>query len=219
MTIAPELPGALEVMRMAAHDGVILSIGHSEAQYEDIETAIDNGLSQVTHIFNAMHPLHHRNPGVLTGALLKRELKVQLIGDGVHVHPAVTRLLYQLKGAEGILLVTDAISATGRPDGKYALAGREITCRNGQAYLRDGTLAGSTVTMERAVGTLVRNVGIPVAEAVRMASLNPARVLGLDHRKGVLAVGKDADCVILNDDYTVDMTIIGGEVVYRKNGA
>jgi len=216
MTIAPELPGSYDVMRLAAQDGVVLSIAHSQARYEDIEIAIDNGLSQVTHIFNAMNPVHHREPGVLTGALLNRELKVHLIADGIHVHPAVIRLLYKLKGPEGIILVTDAISATGTKDSIFEMAGKKVKIKDGMALLDDNTLAGSIVTLEKSVKLMVKKVGIPITEAVRMASLNPARVLGLDHKKGILAVGKDADIVVMNQDFDVQMTIVNGQIRYSK---
>ncbi|MBN1411812.1 MAG: N-acetylglucosamine-6-phosphate deacetylase [Spirochaetales bacterium] len=216
MTIAPEVPGALDVMQAAAQEGVVLSIAHSIARYEDIEIAIDNGLSQVTHIFNAMKPMHHREPGVLVGALLKRELKVQLIADGVHVHPAVMELLYRIKGADGIILITDAITASGMDNCTFDMGGLDVTVKDGKAFLPDNTLAGSTLTMETAVKVMVEKVGVPVTEAVRMASLNPARVLGLDHKKGVLAVGKDADMVVLDRQFNVRMTIIGGVIRYRR---
>ena len=218
ITLAPELAGTEDVMQLAAQDGIVIGMAHSEARYEDIELAIDNGLTQVTHIFNSMHPLHHRNPGVITAALLKRELKVHLIGDCVHVHPAVIELLYKLKGPTGIVLITDAVSATGQEDGTYSMAGRQIHMKGGKVYLKSGTLAGSVITLEKAVKNLVDRVSIPFQEAIRMASLNPARVLGLDHKKGILAVGKDADMVVLNSNYEVRMTIIGGEICFDRQG-
>ena len=216
MTIATELPGSFDVMQFAAQDNVVLSIAHSQARYEDIEVAIDNGLSQVTHIFNAMSPVHHRKPGILTGALLKRELKVHLIADGIHVHPAVMQLLYKLKGPEGIILISDAISATGTESNVFEMAGKKVMIQDGIALLDDNTLAGSTITLEKAIKVMVKKVGIPITEAVRMASLNPARVLGLDHKKGILAVGKDADLVVMNKDFDVQMTIVNGQIRYSK---
>jgi len=217
MTVAPELDGVLDVMQAAARSGVLLAIAHSKARYEDIELAIDNGLSQVTHMFNAMDPMHHRKPGIVTAALLKRELKIHLIADGIHVHPAVIALLYRLKGVGGIVLVTDAIRAAGCEDGVHDLAGRSAVVRDGAVYLQDGTLAGSTLTMPAAVRTMVQRAGVPLAEAVRMATLNPARALGLDARKGIVAAGKDADLVVLDRDFNVRMTIIGGNVVFRSS--
>ena len=218
ITLAPELTGIDQIMQLAAQDGIVIGIAHSQARYEDIEVAIDNGLTQVTHIFNAMHPLHHRTPGVITAALLKRELKVHLIADCIHVHPAVIKLLYKLKGPTGIVLITDAVSATGQEDGTYELGGQQIHMKDQKVHLEDGTLAGSVITLEKSVKNLIEQVNIPIHEAIRMASLNPARVLGLDNRKGILAVGKDADMVVLDSEYEVRMTVIGGEICFERKG-
>ena len=218
MTIAPELPGALEVMRLAASSGVVLAIAHSRAPYEQIEEAIDNGLTQVTHIFNAMDPMHHRRPGVVVAALLRQELKVHLIADGLHVHPAVMRLLLNVKGPSGILLITDAVRASGMPDGEYEFTGRPVRVSKGLVTLHDGTMAGSAVTMERAVRVMLEQVGAPITDAVRMASLNAARVLGIDSTKGSITVGKDADLVVLDGECNVRMTLLGGDVLYRGDG-
>jgi N-acetylglucosamine-6-phosphate deacetylase len=211
MTIAPELEGVEEIMRAAARHGVVLSIGHSAASYHDVLNAIDNGAAHVTHMFNAMRPFHHREPGVVLGALLHNELKIELISDGIHVHPAVMKLLYNVKGEGGIVLITDAIRASGMPDGEYTFMDQTIAVRGKRAYLADGTLAGSTLTMEEAVKTMVRQVDVPVTNAIRMATFNGAKVLGVSHRKGILAVGKDADLVVLDPDFKVQMTVFEGE--------
>ncbi len=216
MTIAPELPGAHDVMQTAMQSGVVLGIAHSLARYENIEVAIDNGLSQITHIFNAMLPMHHREPGIITAALLKRELKVHLIADCIHVHPAVIELLYKMKGPSGIILITDAINAAGSRDGTYNMAGKKIKVKQGKATLTDNTLAGSVLTLDKAVKNLVKYAGIPAHEAIRMASLNPARVLKLEHKKGILATGKDADIIIMNRDFDVEMVIIDGVIAHSK---
>jgi len=218
MTIAPELEGVEEVMREAARNGVVLSIGHSIATYQDVLNAIDNGAAHVTHMFNAMKPFHHRQPGVIAGALLHNELKVELIADGIHVHPAVMKLIYRVKGEGGIVLITDAIRACGMPEGEYTFMEQKIFVKEKTAYLDDGTLAGSTLTMEEAVRIMVKEVDVPLTDAVRMASLNGAKVLGLENRKGILAVGKDADLVLLNNDFEVQMTLYEGEVKYAKAG-
>ena len=215
MTIAPELPGALDVMRRAARHGVVLALAHSRAPYEQIEEAIDNGLTQVTHIFNAMDPMHHRRPGVVTGALLCNELKVHLIADGMHVHPAVMRLLLKIKGPAGIVLISDAVRGSGMPDGEYEFTGRRVCVADGRVTLPDGTLAGSSLTMEQAVRVMVELVGAPITDAMRMASLNGARVLGVDDRKGVVAVGRDADLVVFDDRFQVRMTIMAGRILHR----
>jgi N-acetylglucosamine-6-phosphate deacetylase len=217
MTIAPELPGAYEVMREAALDGVILSIGHSIADIDEIQTAIHNGAAHVTHMFNAMKPFHHRDPGVITGSLLFDELKIELIADGIHVHPMVMKLLYKIKGASGIILITDAMKMCGLPDGEYEFADQKVIVKDKKIFLEDGTLAGSMLTMERAVKVMVELVDVPITSAVRMASLNPARVLGKEHRKGILATGKDADIVVLDKDFNVHMTIYEGEIKYKRD--
>ncbi len=218
MTIAPELPGVEEVMRAAAKNDVVLSIGHSSASYQEVLNAIDNGAAHVTHMFNAMKPFHHRNPGVSVAAMLHNELKVELIADGIHVHPAVMKLIYQVKGDGGILLITDAIRASGMSDGEYTFMDQNILVKDKKAYLEDGTLAGSTLTMEQAIKCMVELVEVPLTHAVRMASLNGAKVLGLEHHKGILAVGKDADLVVMNKDFEVQMTVYEGKIKYQRNG-
>lgn len=214
MTLAPELPGMPEVMRAAAKNGVVLSIGHSAAMFEEVLMAIDNGAAHITHLFNAMTPFHHRMPSVAVAALLQNELKVELIADGFHVHPAVMKLIYKIKGDGGIILITDAIRASGMPDGEYTFMDQKIIVREKKAYLENGTLAGSTLTMEQAVKNMVELVDVPLTDAVRMASLNGAKVLGLEHKKGILAVGKDADLVVLNKQFEVQMTISEGSIKY-----
>jgi N-acetylglucosamine-6-phosphate deacetylase len=217
MTIAPELPGNIDVIRSAASQGVVPSIGHTLALYDDIEKAIDNGAAHVTHMFNAMRPFHHREPGIMVAALLRNELKVELIADGIHVDPIVMKLLHNIKGSGGIILVTDAIRASGMPDGDYHFMDQKIIVKEKRAYLENGTtLAGSTLTMEEAVRNMVRLVGVPITDAVRMASLNGAKVLGLEHKKGILAVGKDADLVVMDDEFNVHATIYEGMVKFQK---
>ncbi len=216
MTIAPELKGNIDVIRAAASQGVVPSIGHTLALYDDIEKAIDNGAAHVTHMFNAMRPFHHREPGIMVAALLRNELKVELIADGIHVDPIVMKLLHNIKGSGGIILVTDAIRACGMPDGDYHFMDQKIIVKDKRAFLENGTLAGSTLTMEDAIRNMVQLVGVPLTDAVRMASLNGAKVLGLEHQKGILAVGKDADLVVMDDQFTVHATIYEGQIKYRK---
>ncbi len=217
MTIAPEIPGAMKIIHSASMRGVIPSIGHSDATYEEMLTAVDFGAAQVSHVFNAMRPIHHRDPRVLVGALVIHELKTQVIADCIHIDPAVLRMIYQIKGASGIILVSDSIRATGCKDGKYPSAGLTITVKGRKAYLPDGTLAGSTLTLDEAVRNMHKMVNVPLEEAIRMATLNPARVVRIDHKKGIIAVGKDADLLVLNKDLKVLYTIIGGKIAYSKD--
>jgi N-acetylglucosamine-6-phosphate deacetylase len=216
MTIAPELPGSIDVMREAANEGVVLSIGHSMANYDEIELAIDNGAAHITHMFNAMSPFHHRKPGVITGALLRDELKIELIADTLHVHPAIMEMLLKFKKASGIILITDSIRAGGMHEGEYQFSDQKVIMEGGLAHLEDGTLAGSTLILPKAVKNMISTAGAKITEAFRMASLNGAKVLSMENRKGILASGKDADIVVLNDNFEVEMTIMMGKIRYSK---
>lgn len=216
MTIAPELPGAMEVVREAAKKGVVVSIGHSMAKYEQIEIAIDNGAAHVTHMFNAMKPFHHRIPGVILGAMLRNELKIELIADKLHVHPAVMELLMKLKGSNGIILITDSIRAGGMHEGEYEFADQKIFMKEEKAFLPDGTLAGSTLTLNKAIKNMVETTGTKITDAVRMASLNGAKIIGSEIRKGILGVGKQSDIVVMDTDFEVEMTIVKGSILFQK---
>jgi N-acetylglucosamine-6-phosphate deacetylase len=216
MSIAPELPGAIEVMREASFRNVVLSIGHSMANYDEIELAIDNGAAHVTHMFNAMKPFHHRKPGVILGALLRNELKIELIADTLHVHPAVMEFLLKVKGANGIIAVSDSIRAGGMHEGEYDFADQKVFMKDSKAILKDGTLAGSTLTLNKAVKNLVQTANAKLTDAVRMAGLNGAKVINLEHSKGVISSGRIADIVVMDDEYEVDMTIQNGKIVYQR---
>ena len=218
VTLAPELPGAEELLEGILSIGAVPSLGHSDATYEQALSAIERGIGLFTHTFNAMREFHHRAPGAV-GAALDSDVYVELICDGIHVHPAAVRLVARAKGYNRICLVTDAISAAGLSDGAYTLGGLPVSVRDGVARLPDGTLAGSTLTMDRAVKNFMEFTGCSLLEAVRCATLNPARLLGIDDRKGSLEVGKDADLVIFDEDLTVHYTILGGEVVYERRKA
>jgi N-acetylglucosamine-6-phosphate deacetylase len=214
MTLAPELPRAGALVEKLADAGVVASLGHTAATYAQARDAITAGATSATHVFNAMPPLHHRAPGVLGAVLATDEVSCELICDGVHVDPVAMRLLYKAKRATGIRLVTDATAAAGMPDGEYRLAGRDITVRGPRAVLA-GTeaIAGSTLTMARAVQSAVSLMGIAVEDAVQMASANPARLLGLDGRKGAIAAGCDADLVVLNERLAVTAVMVAGRWV------
>ena len=216
VTIAPEMPGAVDFIRWLNKQEIITSVGHSNATYMQVEEGIQAGLSQVTHLFNAMRGLHHREPGIIGAALVSPELTVEVIADGIHVHPIVIKIVIEAKGDEKVVLVTDAIRATGINEGIYDLGGQKIIVKQGQARLKTGVLAGSVLTMDKAVKNLVTKVGIPLPKAIQMASFNPAKCIGIDDRKGSLEINKDADIVILNKNLETELTMIAGRVVYRR---
>jgi N-acetylglucosamine-6-phosphate deacetylase len=218
ITLAPELPGAADVVAAARQRGVVVSMGHTNATYEQALEAIDWGVRQATHCFNGMRPFHHRDPGCLGAILSSPSLSAELIADGVHVQQGAMALLLAAKGPQGTILVTDGIAAAGLEDGAYSLADEAIEVRNGVASLPDGTLAGSVVTMDEAVRNVVSPSGEGLAslpEAVRMASSNPAATLGLGQRLGRIAPGFAADLVALDDSQEVAMTFVGGQPAYE----
>ena len=223
MTLAPELPGALELIDALHARGIIVSGGHSDAWDEEASMAFERGMEQVTHLFNAMSGARRRGPyrvaGLLEFALAEPGVRCELIADGHHVSPTLLRLAYQAKGADGICLVTDACPGAGLPDGsEYRFAGQRCAVRGGVCLTADGTaLAGSRATMGDTVRNMVRLAGVPITEAVRMATLNPARALRLDHERGRLAKGLRADLVLLTAELEVAATFIGGENVFRAD--
>ncbi|MCB9205729.1 MAG: amidohydrolase family protein [Ignavibacteriales bacterium] len=195
MTISPELDGALDVIREASFHGVVCSIGHSTASYEIVDLAIDNGAAHVTHLmFNAMKPMQHRNPGVATAALLRDELKIQLIADTYHVHPATMEFLMKSKTPKGIVLITDSIRVGGMHEGEATqFSDQKVTLSGNKAVMEDGTIAGSTLTLNRAIKNILETTGAKLTDATRMATVNPAKVIKLD--KGILSSGKPADFI------------------------
>jgi len=216
VTIAPEMPGAIGLIKYLCKQGIIASVGHTNATYVQTQAGIQAGLSHVTHTFNAMRGLHHREPGVVGAALTSPELTVEVIADGIHIHPIVLKILTKIKEDEKVVLITDAMRAAGLKEGTYDLGGQEVIVAKGQARLKDGTLAGSVLTMDKAVKNMVNKIGIQLPKAIQMASFNPARSIGVENRKGSLEPGKDADIVILNKKLEVELTMVASKVIYRR---
>ena len=216
VTLAPELQGSKELISWLCANKIIASAGHTNAVYEEIEDAVKSGLSHVTHTFNAMTGMHHRKPGAVGAALAFPELAVELIADGIHAHPAVMRIIVNAKGKDQVILITDAIRATGLPPGRYDLGGQDVIASKTKAMLKDGTLAGSVLTMNMAVKNMIYKVGVPLEDAICMATYNPAKCIGMENTKGTIAPGKDADIIILDKNFETRKTIVKGEIVYSK---
>ena len=202
LTIAPELLGAMPCIDAARKAGLVVAMGHTDATYEQARAAIAHGARHAVHVYNAMRPFSHRDSGVIGAVLTSPEVSAELIADGVHVDEAAMRLLLQAKGAERVILVSDGISATGMPDGNYTLGKFEVTVSGGVCRNAEGRLAGSTLTLDRALRNIVA-LGTPLADAVRMLTLNPASLLGIEFKKGALRKGADADIVLLDESLHV----------------
>ena len=199
MTLAPEIQGSEEMVRLGITKGIRFSAGHSAAEYDLGVQSIQWGMSQVSHLYNAMTGLDRRAPGLSAAALVSKELRTQLICDGVHVHPAMMKLAMKAKGAEGVILITDALKGTGSTEEFFYMGDQRVTAKEQAFYLEDGTLAGSQLTMDQAVRNAVKLGGVALQAAVKMASLTPAQAMGIDHYKGSITPGRDADFVVLDD--------------------
>jgi len=216
MTLAPEMEGSRFIVDQLIQRGCIPSFGHSMADYEQTKAAFAGGINHVTHVFNAMPPLHHREPGPLLAILESADVSVQIISDGVHLHPGIVRYLYNSIGIDRCICITDGIQAIGLPEGKYIYNGRDYISKDGAARYEDGTLIGTALAVNAIADRFTKFTSCSLAEAVNSISLNPARLLGLDDCKGSIAPGKDADLVVMTPDFGVELTLIGGKVVYKK---
>jgi N-acetylglucosamine-6-phosphate deacetylase len=219
VTLAPELPGALDAVRALRAAGIVVSAGHSAATFEQAQVAFAAGVGWGTHLYNAMSPLQHREPGLM-GALLTGSTPFGLIPDGIHSHPAMLRLAWLARGRDGIVLVTDCMAAMGMDPGTYALGEHTVTVALegatgiATARLEDGTLAGSVLRMDEGLRCMTAFSGCSAADALMMASANPARLLGLEH-KGRIAPGCDADLVLLSPDLRVTHTFVAGRLAFQ----
>ena len=215
VTLAPELPGAIDFIKAMKDLNITVSIGHTNATYDQTLLAIEAGAKQATHLFNAMRGIHQREPGALL-ALLLSDVAAELIVDGLHVHPAMIKFAYRLKSKERILLVTDSIRAKCLGNGEYELGGQQIYVNNGVASLKDGTLAGSVLQMPQAIANMATFTQCSLIDAIKMASYYPACALQLDAHKGSIDVGKDADLVVLNAQLEVLLTLREGKEVFSS---
>jgi len=215
ITFAPEIEENRELIAFARGRGAAAVVGHSSASYEQVAEAVKLGVNHATHTFNQMEGLHHRKPGTVGAVLLLDGIYAEFIADGVHLHPAIVDMIVRLKGPDKALAITDAISGAGMPDGVYDLGGQKVLVKEGAVRLEDGTLAGSCLTLDQAVRNIAKFTGRRLGECIQMATLTPARSIGVADHKGSLERGKDADIVILTPDLQVKATMVMGKVVYR----
>ncbi|MBM7553030.1 N-acetylglucosamine-6-phosphate deacetylase [Thalassobacillus pellis] len=216
VTLAPEETGALALIAYLDKHGVVASIGHTNATYQEAMEAVNHGAKHVTHLFNQMSGLHHREPGVAGAALIRDELSLEVIADNVHVHPEAVHLAYRSKGAGKLMLITDAMRAKCLPNGSYELGGQAVEVTGNEVRLPDGTLAGSILTLQEAAKNMTEIADISIAELIKMTSENAARQLGIFDRKGSIRIGKDADLVLIDKNRDVVMTICRGEIAFEK---
>lgn len=215
ISLAPELKGSRKVIEYASDSDIVTGAVHTSADYEDMQQAFAAGLELGVHLFNGMKGLHHRRPGVVGAFLEDEEMPVEIIADGIHLHPAVIRMVFNCKGSENVLAITDAMRAAGMPAGSYDLGGLEVEIEGNEARLEDGSLAGSTLTMNRALKNLISFTGLDLIQAAKPVSHNPARLLGLNDR-GLLEEGRRADIVLLDENLDVCLTMLEGDILYDE---
>jgi len=216
VTMAPEVEGALGAITWLDSRGKTAAAGHTDATYEEAVAAFDAGIRHVSHLFNGMRPFHHREPGIVGAALGDERVTVELIADGFHVHPTALKMAVRLKGTESTALVSDSIASAGMSDGEYDFGGLKVSVREGRSLLESGRLAGSTIRLCDAVRSMVELADSSIAEAVEMATSTPARIVGVDDRKGSLVPGMDADITVLDRDLSVMLTMVEGRIVHRR---
>jgi N-acetylglucosamine-6-phosphate deacetylase len=216
ITMAPELPGAQQVAARMRAAGVVVALGHSNSDYEGASAALRGDFTHVTHTFNAQRGFGQREPGVFGAILASDKVTAELIADTIHVHPGAMKVLLRCLGTDRVVLITDAMTAAGVSDGRYDLAGNTVVVKDGRATLLDGTIAGSTAALIECVRNVHQQVGVPLPEAVKMASLNPARAMGFAGRLGSIAAGKDASLTVVDEDMTVWLTMVKGKLVYSR---
>jgi N-acetylglucosamine-6-phosphate deacetylase len=214
VSLAPEIEKALEAIRFLSGRGITISLGHTNATYEEANRGIDAGATHATHIFNGMRPYHHREPGVIGAVLLDNRVTCEVIADLIHLHPRTIELTYKLKGPDRMILVSDSMGATGLNDGNYQLGGEKVIVKDSVARLENGSLAGSTLTLDKALRNIVNVVGIPFKDALRMITYNPTREISLERNIGSISIGKMADLVVLDESLKVKATFIEGKMVF-----
>ncbi|NLB33676.1 MAG: N-acetylglucosamine-6-phosphate deacetylase [Tissierellia bacterium] len=213
VSLAPEIKGAHEMIKFLRGKGIIVAMAHSDATYEDAITGINQGATVATHLYNGMRGFSHREPGIVGASLTDDRVYCEIIYDRIHLHDAAVNLALKAKGSDKIVLVSDAMRAAGLSDGEFELGGQKVMVEDGEVSLKDGSLAGSTLNLHKSVQNMVNYLNVPLYEAVKMASLSPAKALGIEERKGSIEVGKDADMILFDHNLEIVHVIKGGNII------
>jgi N-acetylglucosamine-6-phosphate deacetylase len=219
IALAPEYPESHWLIKEATSRGIVVSAAHTEAGPDELAAAVSLGLSQVTHMYNAMTGLNHRNPGTVGAAMVSDKLHCELIADGTHVCPIAMDVLIRTKGLERVIVITDAVSQAGLPEGEYDMGGRKVIVGQDRIQLPDGTLAGASSMMDRNLRQIMEAARLSLSQAMPLMSLNAARQLRIEDRKGKLVPGYDADIVLLNSDHEATMTLVQGRIVFKSSSS
>lgn len=217
ISLAPEFEENHWLIRECIRRGITVSVAHSSATYEQMQGAIDLGITHATHTFNAMTGLHHRNPGIVGAIMDSDNIRAELIVDNIHVHPVAMRVLWKTKGRDGVVLITDSQSFAGLDDGQYQLDDRVVIVKDGRCSLLDGTLAGSMITLNKAFAIFCQTIDVPIEQAWRSSSINAAHAIGISNSKGSIEVGKDADIILIDNQFDVYLTIVEGKIVHNRS--
>lgn len=213
ISLAPEKDGALELISYLKNKNITVSMAHSNATYDETIEGLNKGVTVATHLYNGMRSFTHREPGIIGAALIDHRVFCEIIYDRIHLHDGAAQIAIKMKTKERIILVSDAMRATGLSDGIYELGGQEVIVKEGAARLKDGSLAGSTLNLRRAVHNMIKYLNVTICDAVRMASLTPARAIKVDDKKGSIELGKDADLILFDDDINIECVLIGGKII------
>jgi N-acetylglucosamine-6-phosphate deacetylase len=214
-TLAPEMPGALEFIPYLRQKGIVAAMGHCDASYDQAIQGIDAGITYSTHTFAAMREFHHRDPGASGASLIDDRITAEILSDGLHLHPETVKLALKAKGSARVVIATDAMAGAGLPDGDYLLAGQKVSVKEGRTVSPEGRIAGGIGTMDLAVRNMHEWTHLSIPETVRMASFNPAKIMGFDDRKGSIAIGKDADLFICDLEFNPWLTVVAGQIEFQ----
>lgn len=217
LSLAPELEGATDIIRLLKEKDIVVGMAHSNSNYNQARQAINNGVTIANHLYNGMREFNHREPGIIGAALTDDRVYCEIIYDRIHLHDIAVKIALTMKGYDRIILVSDSIRATGLGDGEYRLGGQKIFVKNGRSRLESGRLAGSTLNLQEAVYNMVNYLQVPINEGIKMASLNPAKALGLDKDIGSIEIGKRADLILFDEEINIKDVYLGGKLVWKEN--